>query len=239
MKYLTSIIATGAILGCISLSGAIADDKPLEPQNKVETIDSTVDNNAAIPENSANMNHDISNVVSEEPPITAEPLPNNAVPNNADEAKPSEKDGYKTESGYGPVAYDKEAAQSIDPEALAQKKQYAVDKIVKVLKKSKECGKVYTAKIKTASGEQTLVICEEKRGDHEPLYKINIDDMCEVSLHEKFGMFEWLRGDDVAVRTKHGVVSTMRFWDKPAKKVYEALNEYVQLNNARCEYQLN
>lgn len=143
---------------------------------------------------------------------------------------PSEK-GQET----GTVAADETPANQ-DGTMTAE---YNVNEIVSALKGSGECYKVYTAKFKTAKGEQTLVVCDEMVGDQlVPKYRINVEDICDVSLHENSGfmyVFEWMIGDDVTVRTKHGVVYTMRLWDSDAEKVYTALKGYASTNNAKCE----
>ncbi|MBT4824628.1 hypothetical protein HN695_05970 [Candidatus Woesearchaeota archaeon] len=115
------------------------------------------------------------------------------------------------------------------------------NKLVDALTASKECKKVYITKMQTQAGEHTIVVCEEKKKRQlVPKYRINLNDICDVSLHEHFGMFEWMRGDDVAVRTKHGSTYTMRLWDKHAKNVYNVLNEYLNTiktmeGGARCQ----
>jgi hypothetical protein len=107
------------------------------------------------------------------------------------------------------------------------------DAIVEALKQSGECEKVYVADFKYKEGIQKLVICEENiDGKAEPRYSINLDNMSEVRISENMAwyVFEWMIGDDVIVKTKDNSAYAMRFWDKSAEKVYNALSDYIKQN---------
>jgi hypothetical protein len=137
------------------------------------------------------------------------------------------EDKTTTVASFTVGSYKTGLLRTIEPNPTDKNLEVYANKLVEALTASKECKKVYIAKMQTQAGKHTLVVCEGKKKDLVPKYRINLNDICDVSLHEHFGMFEWMRGDDVAVKTKHGSVYTMRLWDKHAKNVYNVLSEYL------------
>ena len=141
--------------------------------------------------------------------------------------KPKLEEKYNAGSEYNNAVNNTGSDQ-----LTAKTSESALEEVINAFKNSGECQNVYEAKIKTPNGEQTLVVCDEKvKGKILPKYRINLDDIESVSLHENNGflyIFEWTIGDDVAVKTKHGAAYTMRLWDKDAKAVYNAIQNYIE-----------
>lgn len=100
---------------------------------------------------------------------------------------------------------------------------------------SKECSQIYWTSIPPGLKNDRVLICTEKIDDKYKLKQsINLDNICDVYLKENYNWysapFEWMWGDDVVIETKEGNIYSLRFWDKPAREIYEILDRYVKQN---------
>ena len=100
---------------------------------------------------------------------------------------------------------------------------------------TKECDRVYWTSIPLENKNTNLLVCDEKVDGQYQLKKgINLDTICDVRLKENSRWYtspiDWMWGDDVVVKTKERNVYSLRFWDKPAKQVYEVLSKYIHQN---------
>lgn len=130
-----------------------------------------------------------------------------------------------------PVDTPVTAVEKVAPEASPQKKASDYNDIKQRLeqafKESEECDKVYWVNF---SGEDVLVCDEEEDGKRRQKYGVNLAQICDVRLQENYRwyVFEWLGGDDVITSAKNGEVTSTRFWDDDAEKIYQILNEHIE-----------
>lgn len=124
-------------------------------------------------------------------------------------------------------------AMAEDASALQKASDSIKKKLEQAVKDSEECDRVYWASLPVEEKRQNVLVCDEQSdGQYIPLWRINLEEACDVRLQENYRwyVFEWLGGDDVITSTKNGEVISTRFWDKDAEKIYQTLNEYIEKN---------
>lgn len=123
----------------------------------------------------------------------------------------------------GEYGYDTEFVERANPSlSLVQRlKQDFLD--------SGECESVHLVEFRLKDKTQKVLVCYGKEGNKKAM--INLDNLYDVSLKEnlRWYSFEWLVGDDVVLYHKDGSVSSHRFWDKSAAKIYRDIAEYLDL----------